>query len=179
MLQVVLHAQIASEDGRFDLEAIARGIGEKLIRRPPHVFGEAITKDSAAVKEACDLLNSSEKAEAPLPASRLSDSMAGEVRCQPALAGAMTISQKAAKAGFEWEGIEGSWEKVHEELDGLKEAVASGDKAHAQEELGDILFTLVNVARWCSIRELETLWQQAEAQIRTEQRGAASSKEND
>ena len=59
--------------------------------------------------------------------------------------------EKAAKAGFEWDDIEGVWEKVHEELDELKEAVASGDKAHAQEELGDVLFTLVNVARWCSI----------------------------
>ena len=63
----------------------------------------------------------------------------------------MTISKKAAKAGFEWDDMAGVWDKVHEELDELKEAVASGDKAHAQEELGDLLFTLVNVARWCGI----------------------------
>jgi XTP/dITP diphosphohydrolase len=63
----------------------------------------------------------------------------------------MTISRKAAAAGFEWDGIRGVWEKVAEELDELKEAVASGDKAHAQEELGDVLFTLVNVARWCDL----------------------------
>jgi XTP/dITP diphosphohydrolase len=73
------------------------------------------------------------------------------VRGQPALAGAMTISKKAAAAGFEWDAMTGVWEKVHEELEELKEAVASGDKAHAQEELGDVLFTLVNVARWCGI----------------------------
>jgi XTP/dITP diphosphohydrolase len=67
----------------------------------------------------------------------------------------MTISTKAAAAGFEWDSLEGVWEKVHEELDELKEAVAeglaSGNQAHAQEELGDLLFTLVNVARWCGI----------------------------
>ena len=63
----------------------------------------------------------------------------------------MTISKKAAAAGFEWDDMAGVWEKVHEELDELKQAVASGDKVHAQEELGDVLFTLVNVARWCGI----------------------------
>jgi XTP/dITP diphosphohydrolase len=63
----------------------------------------------------------------------------------------MTISKQAAAAGFEWDDIEGVWAKVHEELDELKEAVASGDRRHAQEELGDVLFTLVNVARWCRI----------------------------
>jgi XTP/dITP diphosphohydrolase len=63
----------------------------------------------------------------------------------------MTISKKAAAAGFEWDDMAGVWEKVHEELDELKEAVASGNKSHAQEELGDVLFTLVNVARWCGI----------------------------
>jgi XTP/dITP diphosphohydrolase len=88
-------------------------------------------------------------------ASPLSDRLASKVRGQPALAGAMTISRKAAAAGFEWDAITGVWEKVHEELDELKEAVdealASGDRGHAQEELGDVLFTLVNVARWCGL----------------------------
>ena len=73
------------------------------------------------------------------------------MRGLPALAGAMTISKKAAKAGFEWDDMAGVWEKVQEELDELKEAVASGDKGHAQEELGDLLFTLWNVALWCQI----------------------------
>jgi XTP/dITP diphosphohydrolase len=69
----------------------------------------------------------------------------------------MTISKKAAQAGFEWDSIAGVWEKVHEELDELKEAVASGDKTHAQGELGDVLFTLVNVARWCGLDPEEGL----------------------
>jgi XTP/dITP diphosphohydrolase len=156
LLQVVLHARIASEDGRFDLEQITRGISAKLIRRHPHVFGDAEAADSAAVKQHWEAIKAQEQAaytdqSAAPSASPLSDRLAGKVRGQPALAGAMTISTKAAAAGFEWDAMAGVWEKVHEELEELKEAVASGDKAHAQEELGDVLFTLVNVARWCGI----------------------------
>ena len=160
LLQVVLHARIAAEDGRFDLESIARGISAKLIRRHPHVFADAEAADSAAVKVHWEAIKQAEQeeargTEATPSASPLSDRLAGKVRGQPALAGAMTISRKAAAAGFEWDDMAGVWEKVHEELDELKEAVAeaqaSGDTAHAQEELGDLLFTLVNVARWCGI----------------------------
>ena len=159
LLQVVLHAQIAQEEGRFDLTAIARGITAKLVRRHPHVFGDAQASDSAAVKANWEAIKAMERAAAQpsgaAAVSPLSDHLAGKVRGQPALAGAMTISKKAAAAGFEWDTIDGVWQKVHEELDELKEAVAeaqaSGDRAHAQEELGDVLFTLVNVARWCGI----------------------------
>ena len=159
LLQVVLHGQIAGEAGRFDLAAIARGISAKLVRRHPHVFGGAEAADSTAVKEVWEAIKIQERAEregasansaSPL-VSPLSDRLAGKVRGQGALAGAMTISKQAAAAGFEWDDIEGVWAKVHEELDELKEAVASGDRRHAQEELGDVLFTLVNVARWCGI----------------------------
>ena len=162
LLQVMLHAQIAAEEQRFDLESIARGISAKLIRRHPHVFADGEAADSAAVKASWEAIKAAERAEqvertssassaAAPSASSLSDRLASKVRGQPALAGAMTISKKAAAAGFEWDDMAGVWDKVHEELDELKEAVASGDKAHAQEELGDVLFTLVNVARWCGI----------------------------
>ena len=155
LLQVLLHAQIAREQGRFDLGQIARGISTKLVRRHPHVFADAQAADSAAVKASWEAIKQAEQAEktasqAP-SASPLSDRLAGKVRGQPALAGAMTISKKAAAAGFEWDDMAGVWAKVHEELDELKEAVASGNKTDAQEELGDVLFTLVNVARWCGI----------------------------
>ena len=201
LLQVVLHAQIASEEGRFDLTQVVAGISEKLIRRHPHVFAGAVAGDSAAVKANWEAIKAAEQG-SEASSSPLSDRLAGKVRGQPALAGAMTISKKAAAAGFEWDDMAGVWEKVHEELDELKEAVASGNKAHAQEELGDVLFTLVNVARWCgidpeaglagtnhrfldrfsrveaalggdlqgrTIRELESLWQQAKAEIRAAQ----------
>ena len=164
LLQVVLHAQIASEAGRFNLEQIARGISAKLVRRHPHVFAGAEAADSAAVRRSWEAIKAEERhrragmeegADAPASASPLSDRLAGKVRGQPALAGAMTISHKAAAAGFEWDAIDVVWAKVHEELDELKEAVAeaqaSGEPSHAQEELGDLLFTLVNVARWCCL----------------------------
>lgn len=200
LLQVLLHAQIASEEGRFDLAQIASDLTAKLLRRHPHVFG-----GEAASWEAIKAMERAERDGHAPSASPLSDRLAGKVRSQPALAGAMTISKKAAAAGFEWDALEGVWQKVDEELEELKEAVAeamaSGDKGHAQEELGDVLFTLVNVARWCglnpeaglagtnrrfldrfsrveaalggdlqghSIRTLESLWQQAKAQIRAE-----------
>ena len=152
LLQVVLHAQIAQEERRFDLQTIAAGIRDKLIRRHPHVFAGAEAADSAAVKAHWEVIKATEtEGTAGSSASPLSDRLAGKVRGQPALAGAMSISRKAAAAGFEWDELEGVWQKVHEELDELKEAVASGDRAHAQEELGDVLFTLVNVARWCGL----------------------------
>ena len=194
LLQVILHAQIGREQGRFDLDSIANAISDKLIRRHPHVFGgEPRSWDEIKAEEQAAALAQS--------TSPLSDLLASKVRGLPALAGAMAISNKAAKAGFEWEDIDGVWDKVHEELEELKQAVRSGDRGHAQEELGDVLFTLVNVARWCdldpeeglagtnhrfldrfsrveaalggdlqgrSISELEALWQQAKAQIKAE-----------
>ena len=167
LLQVVLHAQIAREQGRFDLASISRGISRKLVRRHPHVFAGGEAKDVAAVKQTWEAIKAEEQQQkttrpgetetlpATPPASPLSDQLSRKVRGQNALAGAMTISKKAAAAGFEWDDLDGVWDKVHEELEELKEAVdearATGDRAHAQEELGDLLFTLVNVARWCQI----------------------------
>ncbi len=158
LLQVLLHAQIAGEERRFDLSAIAHGISDKLIRRHPHVFGDAKATSSDDVRRSWDAIKLEEQAEALAGSnSPLSDRLRTKVRGLPALAGAMTISKKAAKAGFEWDDMDGVWEKVHEELDELKEAVASGNRSHAQEELGDLLFTLVNVARWCRIEPEEGL----------------------
>jgi XTP/dITP diphosphohydrolase len=162
LLQVVLHARIAAEEGRFNLAAVARGISAKLVRRHPHVFGDAPrAADSAGVRASWEAIKAQERQElqttAATSASPLSDRLAEKVRGQPAIAAAMTISRKAAAAGFEWDTLAGVWAKVHEELDELKEAVASGNRAHAQEELGDVLFTLVNVARWCGIDPEEGL----------------------
>ena len=157
LLQVVLHAQIAQEESHFDLSNVADGISKKLIRRHPHVFSDAVASDTAAVKETWEAIKAGERGEQPPSTSPLSDALAVKVRGMPALAGAMTISKKAAKAGFEWDDMAGVWAKVHEELDELKEAVISGDQSNAQEELGDLLFTLVNVARWCGIAPEEGL----------------------
>ena len=165
LLQVVLHARLAQERGSFDLEAIARAISAKLIRRHPHVFAPGApaatdgTADLASVRASWEAIKRQERQQAGVDpgASPLSDRLAGQVRGQPALAAALRISRKAAAAGFEWDDLDGVWAKVHEELDELKEAVASGDRRHAQEELGDVLFTLVNVARWCALDPEEGL----------------------
>ena len=158
LLQVVLQARIAAEADQFDLAAVARGISAKLVRRHPHVFAGATAADSAAVRASWEAIKAQEQGQtAAASASPLSDRLARRVRGQAALAGAMAISRQAAAAGFEWNDLAGVWEKVHEELDELKEAVASGNKAHAQEELGDVLFTLVNVARWCGLDPEEGL----------------------
>jgi XTP/dITP diphosphohydrolase len=156
LLQVLLHARIASEAGRFDLERVARGLSAKLIRRHPHVFAGAEAADSAAVRGHWEAIKAQERREAA-DAAPLSERLAGKVRGLPALAGAMSISRKAAAAGFEWDDLEGVWRKVHEELDELNEAVASGDRPHAETELGDVLFTLVNVGRWCGLDPEEGL----------------------
>ena len=150
LLQVILHAQISRERGSFDVDAIASAISDKLIRRHPHVFGgEPRSWDEIKAEEQSEALAQS--------TSPLSDRLTSKVRGMPALAGAMAISKQAAKAGFEWDDMTGVWEKVQEELDELKEAIASGDQGHAQEELGDLLFTLVNVARWCRLDPEEGL----------------------
>ena len=175
LLQVVLHARIAQEAGRFDLAAIARAISAKMVRRHPHVFGpdgaanpdQALDRpaDAAAVRVSWEAIKAAEKqaaAAAASPAaaggpgtststSPLSDQLAAKLRGQSALAGAMTISRRAAAAGFEWDDLAGVWAKVDEELDELRQALAQGDPAHAETELGDVLFTLVNLARWSNL----------------------------
>jgi XTP/dITP diphosphohydrolase len=169
LLQVVLHARIAQEAGRFDLAAIARAISAKMVRRHPHVFGpdQALDRpaDAAAVRVRWEAIKAAEKQAAaaaassaaaggpgtPTSTSPLSDQLAAKLRGQSALAGAMTISRRAAAAGFEWDDLDGVWAKVDEELDELRQALAQGDPAHAETELGDVLFTLVNLARWSNL----------------------------
>ena len=155
---MVLHARIASDTGRFDLAAVATAITDKLVRRHPHVCDPAAERadDLEAVRRSWEAIKAAERQQR-VTASPLSDRLAEQVRGQPALAGAMTISRKAAAAGFEWDAIEGVWAKVQEEMDELRQAVASGNRVHAQEELGDVLFTLVNVARWCQLDPEEGL----------------------
>jgi len=165
LLQVVLHARIAAETGRFDLVTVAEGITAKLVRRHPHVFGDTPAGDSEAVRRRWEAIKAEEKAAGKgaqaASASPLTDRLRSKGRGQPALAAAMAISRGAAAAGFEWDDLDGVWRKVHEELDELKEALAAaaagGDRRAAEEELGDVLFTLVNVARWSGLDPEEAL----------------------
>lgn len=144
LLQVVLHSQIASENGDFTIEDVAKELKEKLIHRHPHVFGSAKIGTAEDVKDAWDKLKAEEKTERK-------SAMDGISRCQAALISAQKISKKAVKTGFEWPSEESLYECIMSEFDEFKQAKAEGDKVHMEEEFGDILFATVNLARWNKI----------------------------
>ena len=148
LLQVVLQAQIASETNQFSLTEIAQGISEKLIRRHPHVFGNVNVETIDDVHRNWEQIKAIEKGEDPTIAPPLSKKLTRYARSLPPLMAGMKISRKAAEAGFEWEAIDGVWAKFQEELAEFKEAIAETDKAHQEAELGDLLFTIINLARW-------------------------------
>lgn len=156
LLQVVLHAQIGSETASFDLAAIARGITAKLVRRHPHVFGTVAVDGVEQVRQNWDAIKAAEKGPPEL-AERLSRKLAKYAETLPPLLAGHKISAKAAAAGFEWETVEGVWEKYREELAEFREALESGTQAEQQAELGDVLFTLVNIARWYGLDPSEAL----------------------
>lgn len=143
LLQVVFHAQMASEDGRFDFDAISRSIVEKLVRRHPHVFGSESASDSAAVLTRWEEIKRAEKGEAAVTASALDGVTPG----LPALMYAEKIQKKAAKVGFDWSELPPVVSKVREELLEVEAAVASGQAEEIEEEIGDLLFAAVNLAR--------------------------------
>ena len=155
LLQVIFHAQIASEEHRFSMKEVIEKLTEKLVRRHPYVFaGEALPEDSAAVLKQRMQIKAGEKEESG------ESSLLGNVpKSMPALARAQSISRRAAHLGFEWPEIDRVWDKVEEEIRELKEAAASGDKLRTGEELGDLLFTMVNIARFLDIESEEVLAQ--------------------
>ena len=149
LLQPVFHAQIASEEGRFTLADTLRSINEKLIRRHPHIFGDVRADNSAQVLANWNSIKQAEKAERePKPDASILD---GISRSQPSLSLALDVSKQAARAGFEWPDEAGVLDKLREEVRELEEALQSDDRERIGEELGDALFTLVNIARWRKI----------------------------
>lgn len=139
ILQPVFHMRLAERAGSFGFDEPLRRITEKLIRRHPHVFGETLVADSDEVLKNWDKIKQTER-----PRSIL----AGVPQALPALARAHEISKRAARAGFEWPDFDGVLDKVHEEIAELKEAISSGQKDEIRDEIGDLLFTIVNIARW-------------------------------
>ena len=156
LLQVVFHAQIAKEDDRFTIKDVISLLIDKLVRRHPYVFaGEPLPADTAAVLKQRLQIKASEKGDDDTVKSAL-----GNVpKAMPALARAQSISRRAAHLGFEWPSIEQVWQKVDEEMRELKEAAASGNKTRSGEELGDLLFTMVNIARFLDVEAEEVLAQ--------------------
>lgn len=156
LLQVVLQAQIAQEYGQFDLAQVAQGITEKLIRRHPHVFGEVQVQDIEEVHTNWEQIKAAEKADTEDPAY-LTPKLKRYARSLPPLMAGMKISKQAAKAGFEWDSIDGVWAKFHEELEEFQQAIAHESRANQEGELGDLLFTLINIARWHDLDPAEAL----------------------
>jgi XTP/dITP diphosphohydrolase len=136
LLQVVLQSQLASEAGQFTLAEVAQGISQKLVRRHPHVFGDVRVADIAQVKANWEEIKAIEKG---TTTELLSDRLSSYAEKLPPLTAAMKISNRAAALGFEWESVDGVWEKFEEELGEFKEALATPDTAHQQAELGDLL----------------------------------------
>lgn len=157
LLQVVLQAQIASDYDQFTLKEVAEGITEKLIRRHPHVFGTVEVKNADEVRQNWEQIKAEEKGETPEEMQLLSRKLSKYARTLPPLMAGMKMSKKAAAAGFEWDNVQGVWDKFHEELAEFEEAIQTEDKAHQQAELGDLLFTIINIARWYDLDPSEAL----------------------
>ena len=148
LLQVVFHAQLAQENGDFDINDVAQTINEKLVRRHPHIFGDAKADDAETVKANWEVIKAQEKAER----GETQISVLGAAPTQlPALASALKISKRAAKVGFEWPDEAGVIEKLREEIAEVEDAMAHESPQRVAEELGDLLFTIVNLARWRGI----------------------------
>ncbi|RPH36476.1 MAG: nucleoside triphosphate pyrophosphohydrolase [Chloroflexi bacterium] len=153
-LQVILHAQFAAEAGEFDLTDVYRGLGTKIIRRHPHVFGEVLVNDVDQVVANWESIKSSEREDAGRPGASFAD----VARTLPALPASREIQERASALGWDWPDIAGVWEKVGEELDELREAAVEPPVAeHRLHELGDVLFALANLARWLSVDPEEAL----------------------
>ena len=157
LLQVVLQSQIAWEYGQFSLKEVAEGIAEKLIRRHPHVFGSVKVEGTEEVRRNWEQIKAIEKRETAEQAELLSQKLSSYARTLPPLMAGIKISKQAAAAGLEWNDVDGVWDKFNEELAEFKEVLSTENKNHQQAELGDLLFTLVNIARWYDLDPINAL----------------------
>jgi tetrapyrrole methylase family protein/MazG family protein len=145
LLQVVLQSQIRTEEGHFTFDEVAHEIAEKLIRRHPHVFADAVAEDADAVIKRWEEIKSGERKEKGKGNESIID---GVPRFLPALQRAQRTQERGARVGFDWGSAGPVFEKVEEELQELREALDAGDAVHQAEELGDLLFSVVNLARF-------------------------------
>lgn len=152
LLQVVFHARMAEEEGGFDIDGVCGAISEKLIRRHPHVFAESDADTPQKVLDQWERIKLTEKAH-----EARKSVLDGVPRSMPALLRAMRLQRKAGAVGFDWESAEGAFRKVEEELTEFSAAFAGGKAREMEEELGDLLFALVNVARFIEVNPEEAL----------------------
>src|SRR5215469_2267064 len=144
LLLIVMHAQIARETGRFDVNAVIRDVSDKLVRRHPHVFGTSDARDSGAVLKQWEAIKREEK-------KTDAHYLVSLPKALPALARAQKAQSKAARVNFDWTELHGVMAKVEEELHETREAVRSQQREMIEDEIGDLLFAVVNLARTCKI----------------------------
>lgn len=153
MLQVAMHAEMEHEQGTFDINDVIDGVCKKLVVRHPHVFGDLSannTKEALSNWDAVKMKTKSQKTQ--------TEAMQSVSRALPSLMRSAKIQGKAAKVGFDWESVDGAIDKLYEECDELREAIKNNDKANQREELGDVLFSAVNVARFLDIDSEHALY---------------------
>ncbi len=147
LFQVVFYAQMASERGWFNFADIATGISDKMVRRHPHVFADASIATSAAQVEAWEVTKKRERAEKAAAQGQRPSALDGVPKPLPALVRAEKLQKRAARVGFDWPAADQILDKLQEEFDELRIELAQGDKARITDELGDVLFSWVNLAR--------------------------------
>jgi tetrapyrrole methylase family protein/MazG family protein len=148
LLQIVFHAQLADEENRFSIDDVAESIVKKLIRRHPHVFSEVKVNGSEEVLQNWEKIKKDEGKKSALD---------GVPPTLPALLKARRVQEKAKRVGFDWDNAEGAFEKVVEEVNELKKAIVEGKKGTVEEELGDVLFSIVNVSRFVDVDAEDSL----------------------
>ena len=161
LLQIMLHSQIADENGDFNVEDVIDGVAKKMVLRHPHVFGDVSVENSAQVLENWDKIKKTEKHQ-----TSYTDTLKSVPMSYPALMRAQKIQKRAGKVGFDFESIEAPLQKLNEEHAELLEAIATGDKEKITEEYGDLLFTMVNISRFLKIDSEEALQKASDKFIR-------------
>jgi MazG family protein len=156
LLQIVFHSQIAAEEGRFTVSDVIREVHEKMVRRHPHVFGEKRAKDAAEVLKNWEQIKAQERrAETEKDGSGAAKEekslLDGVPRTLPATLESLQLTKKAARAGFDWEDAAGIFEKMREECAELRHALEKKESAEVEEEIGDLFFAAVNLARFLKV----------------------------
>jgi tetrapyrrole methylase family protein/MazG family protein len=157
LLQIVFHSQIAKEEGRFEVSDVIREVHDKMVRRHPHVFGEKRAKDSAEVLKNWEQIKKEErtaaaKKKADNSTGKGTGSLLGGVsRALPAALEGFQLTRRAARIGFDWENVDGVIDKMSEETGELRQALDAKDAKRTDEEMGDLLFAAVNLARFLHI----------------------------
>jgi MazG family protein len=151
----VFHSEIAREEGRFDVSDVIREVHDKMVRRHPHVFGEKRAKDSAEVLKNWEQIKKEERIAAGKKAGeeskgekKLASLLDGVSKALPAALEGFQLTRRAARIGFDWDNVEGVFDKMSEESGELRQAVSAKDAGRTEEEMGDLLFAAVNLARF-------------------------------